>query len=74
MTASGLDGIAGLGDTRKKALLRHFGSVKRLKAATVEEVMEVPGLGRRTAEAVVSALAGAPEATPAFDPVTGELR
>jgi excinuclease ABC subunit C len=40
----------------------------------VEEVMEVPGLGRRTAEAVVSALAGAPEATPAFDPVTGELR
>jgi excinuclease ABC subunit C len=74
MTVSGLDGIAGLGDTRKKALLRHFGSVKRLKAATVEEVMEVPGLGRRTAEAVVSALAGAPEAAPAFDPVTGELR
>jgi excinuclease ABC subunit C len=74
MTASGLDGVPGLGDTRKKALLRHFGSVKRLKAATVEEVMEVPGLGRRTAEAVVSALSGAPEATPAFDPTTGELR
>jgi excinuclease ABC subunit C len=73
MTQSGLDGIAGLGQTRKKALLRHFGSVKRLKAATVEEVMEVPGLGRRTAEAVVSALSGAPEAV-AFDPVTGEVR
>jgi excinuclease ABC subunit C len=74
MTTSGLDGIAGLGEARKKALLRHFGSVKRLRAATVEEVMEVPGLGRRTAEALVAALAGATEATPAFDPVTGEVR
>jgi excinuclease ABC subunit C len=73
MTQSGLDGIAGLGQTRKKALLRHFGSVKRLRAATVEEVMQVPGLGRRTAEAVVASLAGAPEATPAFDPATGEV-
>ncbi|HUR51720.1 MAG TPA: excinuclease ABC subunit UvrC [Mycobacteriales bacterium] len=74
MTASGLDGIAGLGETRKKALLRHFGSLKRLRAATVEEVMEVPGLGRRTAETVVAALAGAPEGAPSFDPVTGEVR
>jgi excinuclease ABC subunit C len=55
-------------------LLRHFGSVKRLRAATVEEVMEVPGVGRRTAEAVVAALAGQAEAAPAFDPVTGEVR
>ena len=73
MTASGLDGIAGLGEARKKALLRHFGSLKRLKAATVEEVMEVPGLGRRTAEAVVSALSSAPDAAPAFDATTGEV-
>ena len=36
--------------------------------------MEVPGLGRRTAEAIVAALAGAPETTPTFDPVTGEVR
>ena len=57
MTASALDGIAGLGETRRKALLRHFGSLKRLKAATVEEVMEVPGIGRRTAEAVLAAVA-----------------
>jgi excinuclease ABC subunit C len=75
MTASALDGIAGLGETRRKALLRHFGSLKRLKAATVEEVVEVPGIGRRTAEAVLAAL-GTPEpaaAAPAFDPVTGEV-
>jgi len=72
MTASELDGVAGLGETRRKALLRHFGSLKRLRAATVEEVMEVPGVGRRTAEAVVAALAGPAEAV-AFDPVTGEV-
>jgi excinuclease ABC subunit C len=74
MTSSALDGIAGLGETRRKALLRHFGSLKRLRAATVDEVMEVPGIGRRTAEAVLAALAApAAEAAPAFDPVTGEV-
>ncbi|CAN5153298.1 excinuclease ABC subunit UvrC [soil metagenome] len=57
MTSSALDGIAGLGETRRKALLRHFGSLKRLKAATVDEVMEVPGIGRRTAAAVLAAVA-----------------
>jgi len=45
MTASVLDGIAGLGDARRKALLRHFGSVRRMRAATVEEIREVPGIG-----------------------------
>ena len=72
MTESALDGVSGLGETRRKALLRHFGSLKRLRAATIEDVMEVPGVGRRTAETVVAALAG--ESTPvAFDPVTGEV-
>ena len=37
MTTSALDGIPGLGETRRKALLRHFGSLKRLRAATVED-------------------------------------
>ena len=75
MVESALDGIAGLGETRRKALLRHFGSLKRLKAATVEEVMEVPGIGRRTAEAVLAAVGTPPavEPVPAFDPVTGEV-
>jgi excinuclease ABC subunit C len=65
MTASGLDHIPGLGETRRKALLRHFGSVKRLAQATPEEVSEVPGIGRRTAEAVLAALN--PPAAPADD-------
>ncbi|MFN2539231.1 MAG: excinuclease ABC subunit UvrC [Mycobacteriales bacterium] len=73
MTVSALDGIAGLGEARRKALLRHFGSLKRLRAATVEEVMEVQGVGRTTAEAVVRALAAEAPAAPAFDPVTGEV-
>ena len=76
MTVSALDGVPGLGETRRKALLRHFGSLKRLKAASVEQVCEVPGIGRRTAEAVAAALApaeAAAEAVPAFDPVTGEV-
>jgi excinuclease ABC subunit C len=72
MTQSLLDGVPGLGETRRKALLRHFGSVKRLRAATVEEIEAVPGVGRRTAEAVHSSLAaGAPR--PAADAATGEI-
>ncbi|MCU1602463.1 MAG: excinuclease subunit, partial [Frankiales bacterium] len=72
MTTSALDGIAGLGESRRKALLRHFGSLKRLRAATVEEVMEVQGVGRATAEAVVAALAS-DVPVPAFNPATGEV-
>jgi len=59
MTASALDGVAGLGEVRRKALLRQFGSLKRLAAATVAEIAEVPGIGRRTAEAIAAAVAPA---------------
>nr|BFE75165.1 hypothetical protein GCM10020092_084660 [Actinoplanes digitatis] len=59
MTASALDEIPGLGETRRKALLRHFGSLKRLGQASLEEIAEVPGIGRRTAEAILKALTGA---------------
>jgi excinuclease ABC subunit C len=63
MTKGALDGIPGLGSTRRAALLRQFGSVKRLRAATVEEIAEVPGVGRHTAELVSAALsAGRPNA------------
>ena len=60
MTASGLDTVPGLGEVRRKALLRRFGSVKRLAVASPEEIAQVPGIGRRTAEAIVAALS-APE-------------
>jgi excinuclease ABC subunit C len=76
MTSSALDGVPGLGETRRRALLKHFGSLRRLSAASVEEVMEVPGVGRRTAESVVTALAaraGSRSGPLAVNTATGEI-
>ena len=73
MVDSALDAVPGLGETRKSALLKHFGSLKRLRAATVEELTEVPGIGSRTADAIVSALAAAPAAEPSVNVSTGEI-
>lgn len=56
MTASALDSVRGLGEHRRKALVTHFGSLARLKQATVEEITEVPGIGAATARAVLDAL------------------
>jgi excinuclease ABC subunit C len=71
--ASGLDAVPGLGETRRVALLKHFGSLKRLRSATVEEICEVPGVGKRTAAAVVAALASASPAAPTVNTATGEI-
>ncbi|MDV5144860.1 excinuclease ABC subunit UvrC [Streptomyces sp. SBC-4] len=70
---SPLDAVPGLGDTRKQALIKHFGSVKRLRQATIEQICEVPGMGRKTAESVVVALAQAAPAAPAVNTATGEI-
>jgi excinuclease ABC subunit C len=74
MTASVLDDVPGLGPARKKALLARFGSVRKLRAAAVEDVSTVPGIGPGLAAAVVAALAGPAggEAT-AVDTSTGEI-
>ncbi|WP_156756462.1 excinuclease ABC subunit UvrC [Actinokineospora pegani] len=58
LTASALDDVPGLGQTRKAVLIKHFGSLKRLRAASVEEIESVPGIGPGTARAVHTALAG----------------
>ncbi|MEV6559119.1 excinuclease ABC subunit UvrC [Nocardia sp. NPDC051756] len=58
MTASALDSVPGLGAARRTALVTHFGSVAKLKQATVEEITEVPGIGLATAKAVLAALQG----------------
>ncbi|MGW4074427.1 excinuclease ABC subunit UvrC [Streptomyces asiaticus] len=73
LKAGPLDTVPGLGESRKQALLKHFGSVKRLRAATVEQICEVPGVGRKTAETVAAALAGAAPAAPAVNTATGEI-
>ncbi len=78
MVRSVLDEVPGLGETRRKALLGAFGSLARIREATVDQIAEVPGIGHRTAQAVVDTLArtgpGSVDATPpAVDPITGEI-
>jgi excinuclease ABC subunit C len=73
MTVSALDGIPGLGETRRKALLTHFGSVRKLRAAGVDDLVAVPGIGRSTAEAIVAGFAKSAPATPAVNVSTGEV-
>jgi excinuclease ABC subunit C len=58
MTASALDAVPGLGEYRRKALVTYFGSVARLKEATVDEIAALPGIGVVTATAVLDALRG----------------
>ncbi|MET9196387.1 excinuclease ABC subunit UvrC [Streptomyces olivaceus] len=71
--AGPLDDVPGLGETRKQALIKHFGSVKKLRSATIDQICEVPGIGRKTAETVAVALAGAAPAAPAVNTATGEI-
>ncbi|HEY8518026.1 MAG TPA: excinuclease ABC subunit UvrC [Candidatus Binatia bacterium] len=53
---SPLDSIAGIGEERRRALLRHFGSLARVRAASVEDIASIPGFGRALAERVKQAL------------------
>ncbi|WP_055491673.1 excinuclease ABC subunit UvrC [Streptomyces sp. TP-A0356] len=73
LRASPLDDVPGLGDTRKQALIKHFGSVKKLRSATIDQIQEVPGIGRKTAETIAVALAQAAPAAPAVNTATGEI-
>ena len=57
MTASVLDDVPGLGPARRAALLRHFGSVRKLAAANAEEIGAVPGIGPKLAASIAAALA-----------------
>jgi len=56
MVESVLDDVPGLGEVRRKTLIKHFGSLKKLRAATVAEIAEVPGIGARTAESIHAAV------------------
>jgi excinuclease ABC subunit C len=74
MTESELIGIAGLGPARRKALLTRFGSLRQLRAASVEEVAQVPGFGPELAQRVTEALAAnAADREPAVNMATGEV-
>jgi excinuclease ABC subunit C len=74
MVESLLDDVPGLGEVRRKTLLKHFGSLKKLRAASAEEIAMVPGIGPATAEAIKNAVA-AEARTPrvAVNVTTGEM-
>lgn len=73
LKAGPLDEVPGLGESRRLALVKHFGSVKKLRQATIDQICEVPGIGRKTAETVAAALAQAVPAGPAVNTATGEI-
>lgn len=72
-TASALDDITGLGETRKQQLLKAFKSVKRIRAASAEELLALPGFGPKLVAQVQQALANPRTGLPAFDAETGEV-
>ena len=78
MVESMLDDVPGLGEVRRKTLLKHFGSLKKLREAEPDAIALVPGIGPRTATAIKEAVAKA-DATrktasqPRVNTATGEL-
>ncbi|GER23417.1 UvrABC system protein C [Zafaria cholistanensis] len=73
MISSTLDDVPGLGPAKRAALLKHFGSLKRMRAATEEEFREVPGVGPALAAQLVAVLAEGEPASPAVNMTTGEV-
>jgi excinuclease ABC subunit C len=75
MVESLLDDVPGLGEVRRRTLLKHFGSLKKLRLATVEEIAMVPGIGTRTASAIKDAVAQASPSgkTVSVNTATGEI-
>lgn len=50
VTKSELDDIFGIGDAKKRELLKHFGSIQNIKHASIEELMQVKGISKSVAE------------------------
>jgi excinuclease ABC subunit C len=75
MVESILDDVPGLGEVRRRTLVKHFGSLKKLRLAEVDEIAQVPGIGPRTASAIKDAVAAASSHTGAqtVNTSTGEL-
>ncbi|MET1022499.1 MAG: excinuclease ABC subunit UvrC [Arthrobacter sp.] len=75
MTVSALDGVPGLGESKRKALLAQFGSVKSIKTASVEQLTGAKGIGPSLAAAIVRHFSddGEASAVPAVNMTTGEI-
>ena len=50
ITKSQLDEVEGIGEAKKKALLKEFGSVKKIKEASIEDLMKVKGINKELAQ------------------------
>jgi excinuclease ABC subunit C len=75
MVESLLDDVPGLGEVRRRTLVKHFGSLKKLREAEVDEIAQVPGIGPRTASAIKDAVARTNGQTgaPTVNTATGEI-
>ena len=73
MVESLLDDVPGLGEVRRRTLIKHFGSLRKLRAATVEEIAMVPGIGQRTATAIKDAVSTGDGKTVQVNTATGEI-
>ncbi|MET3721520.1 excinuclease ABC subunit UvrC [Arthrobacter sp. UYEF21] len=76
MTLSALDGVPGLGESKRKALVAHFGSIKGVKAATAVQLTAAKGIGPSLASAIVAHFSGeegAGATVPAVNMATGEI-
>ena len=76
MTVSALDGVPGLGESKRKALLAQFGSVKSIRTASVEELTGAKGIGPSLAAAIVRHFTdddGDAATVPAINMTTGEI-
>ncbi|HJF45717.1 excinuclease ABC subunit UvrC [Thermophilibacter provencensis] len=72
MTRSVIDDVPGVGPKRKRALMRRFGSIRRMRGATVEELAATPGIPAEVATAVWQALRAWDERDGPADPGAGE--
>lgn len=70
MSASVLDEVPGIGPKRKKLLIREFGSVRKLREASVDQIARTPGIPREVAEEIAATLAAVPPTLPNGDNTT----
>ncbi|QIX26804.1 excinuclease ABC subunit UvrC [Nocardioides sp. JQ2195] len=73
MVESLLDDVPGLGEVRRKTLIKHFGSLRKLRAATVDEIAQVPGIGPATASAIKGAVGAGTGNNVSVNTATGEI-
>lgn len=73
MVESLLDDVPGLGEVRRKTLLKYFGSLKKLRMASADDIAQVPGIGLTTAQAILDAVAASSGKTVSVNTATGEI-